>query len=324
LTDRQRRKQFKPVVFCSAGYDSCACAVIGRRVDCQEAVVFESKRGIRSDSGKNIVASLGYTVIHEKHETDYLNYDIAEDFVASGELGTAIFYAAAQTELAGKYLLAGDYGDSVWDRNDLFRNTEFNRDAGVPSTAMKEFRLRVGFIKVAIPFLGASRGIDIGKISNSDEMVPWMLNGDYDKPIPRRIVEEAGIQRGRFAVRKDGGVGNSLRLLGMKHLKKVMPPGSYSDFQRYYAEHKQFRPISPALILRSLRYVSFLAAIGLGKVMLRTNIRFVPTYRILPDEWHRASCSPWAPSLLFNWGLRTCWIRYERAAGLLGTDPGPN
>ena len=89
----------------------------------------------------------------------------------------------------------------------------------------------------------------------------WKLGNDYDKPIPRRIIEMAGVPRGIFGVRKDGGVGNSLRFLGMKHLSRIMPPGSYNDFRKYYTEHGRFRRFSPKLVYRSLRYSLFLALI---------------------------------------------------------------
>jgi hypothetical protein len=179
---------------------------------------------------------------------------------------------------------------------------------------MKEFRLRVGFVKVAIPFFGAARAEDIDKISNSGEMEFWRLGNDYDKPIPRRILETAGVPRGLFGVRKDGGVGNSLRFLGIRHLAKIMPPGSYRDFRKYYEEHEQFRKMSPKLIHRSLRYLAFLALIMLGQLLLKSNTSFIKPNRIFPENKRiRMSCSPWAPSLLFNWGLQKVMTRYENA-----------
>jgi hypothetical protein len=42
----------------------------------------------------------------------------------------------------------------------------------------------------------------ISKISDSPEMEPWRLHNSYDRPIPRRIAEAAGVDRGLFGVRK--------------------------------------------------------------------------------------------------------------------------
>ena len=39
---------------------------------------------------------------------------------------------------------------------------------------------------------------EIEYLACSDEMAPWSLGNDYDRPIPRRIVEEAGIPRALF------------------------------------------------------------------------------------------------------------------------------
>ena len=37
---------------------------------------------------------------------------------------------------------------------------------------------------------------------HSDEMKEWSVGGEYDRPIPRRIVEEAGIARESFGMKK--------------------------------------------------------------------------------------------------------------------------
>lgn len=42
-------------------------------------------------------------------------------------------------------------------------------------------------------------------MSMSAEMTPWSVGGHYDRPIARRIIEEAGVERGQFANRKFGG-----------------------------------------------------------------------------------------------------------------------
>ena len=36
----------------------------------------------------------------------------------------------------------------------------------------------------------------------SDAMRPWSIPGDYDRPIPRRILEEAGLPRTSFGIKK--------------------------------------------------------------------------------------------------------------------------
>ena len=63
---------------------------------------------------------------------------------------------------------------------------------------MAELRLVVGFVHLPLPFMGARRKADIVKITESSEMDPWRLETDYDRPIARRIAEEAGVPRHLF------------------------------------------------------------------------------------------------------------------------------
>jgi hypothetical protein len=65
--------------------------------------------------------------------------------------------------------------------------------------SLGEFRLRAGFIHVPLPWFAALQMGSVQHISRSDEMRPWVLGMDNDRPIARRILEEAGIPRGRFA-----------------------------------------------------------------------------------------------------------------------------
>ena len=307
LLSPERSFKYSPIVFCSNGYDSPTCAVLGRMIDCDEAVVYESKKKQRSDSGKVIATQLGYTNIHEKEELDYLKYDCAEDFVSSGELGTSIFFASSQALLEGKFLLSGLHGDKVWDKNAKV-NHDLKRSF-YPDAAMKEFRLRVGFIKVTVPFFGVMRHEDIVRISNSNEMSPWTLNNDYDRPIPRRILEESGVPRKEFGFSKSGGAGSSLRFLDLTYLKKYMPVGSYQDFETYYITNRKARGFSLNFLLRSLIYLIYITDIHLKQ----QGIRFLDLGKILSIEtWNtKYKCSPWAPSMLFAWGIQKVMRRYS-------------
>mgnify|MGYP003408922933 CR=1 FL=1 len=42
----------------------------------------------------------------------------------------------------------------------------------------------------------------INRVSRSDEMKPWQLGNDYDRPIPRRLLEERGVPRDAFGFGK--------------------------------------------------------------------------------------------------------------------------
>jgi hypothetical protein len=62
--------------------------------------------------------------------------------------------------------------------------------------------LALGCIHFPVPFVGVGQIRDINLLSNSSELSPWDVPGDYSRPICRRIVEEAGIPRDFFGMRK--------------------------------------------------------------------------------------------------------------------------
>jgi hypothetical protein len=68
--------------------------------------------------------------------------------------------------------------------------------------SLQEFRLKTGFIHVPVPLLAFTRHADVLRISNSLEMRRWRVGGHYDRPIPRRLVEEAGVPRRAYALEK--------------------------------------------------------------------------------------------------------------------------
>jgi len=56
----------------------------------------------------------------------------------------------------------------------------------------------LGFAHAPIPFVGGLFPDPIVGISNSPEMGPYSVGGSYDRPIPRRIVEDVGVDRRSF------------------------------------------------------------------------------------------------------------------------------
>ena len=63
---------------------------------------------------------------------------------------------------------------------------------------LTEIRLEAGYVQLAMPFIGATSREDILRITESPEMDPWRLGTAYDRPIPRRIAENAGLAREMF------------------------------------------------------------------------------------------------------------------------------
>ncbi len=104
-------------------------------------------------------------------------------------------------------LLTGNLGE-IWYTQDAIgpvRLRTFNDQLirwDQTGHGLGEVRLTCGMVQVAVPFIGARRRANILKITESHEMQPWRLGGSYDRPIPRRIAEEAGIPRNMFGQNK--------------------------------------------------------------------------------------------------------------------------
>jgi hypothetical protein len=157
-----------------------------------------------NDDGSTIASVLGLETERLGHHQ--LPFD--ERFFFAGGTGDPelIFEslaADAGSDASPTVLLSGYHGGKVWALNpDTEYRTDELKRGDTSGLALTEVRLAAGWINVPVPFIGA-RAIDsLVRISQSPEMAPWRVGGDYDRPIPRRIVEEAGVPRGAFGERK--------------------------------------------------------------------------------------------------------------------------
>lgn len=109
-------------------------------------------------------------------------------------------------------VFTGFHGDIIWDVNvpESFVSEGIIRH-DISGLDLSELRLKSGFFNVAAPFLYAASIKSIVTISRSSEMEPWRLGTQYDRPISRRIVEQAGVRRDQFGFLKGGIFGGSLQ-----------------------------------------------------------------------------------------------------------------
>jgi len=110
-------------------------------------------------------------------------------------------FKGAETLLEGRVLFTGFHGDRVWGRKTQDLGPDIVRSDG-SGTDLTEYRLWVGFVNCAVPFLGVRQIKDIHDISTSSDLAPWDVKGGYSRPICRRIVEERGVPRDAFGVEK--------------------------------------------------------------------------------------------------------------------------
>ena len=247
--DPARQHPFRPLGTCSSGYDSPTCLALARPLGCRSAVTLASARGGDDDSGQEVAQALGVELQSFARNEDVTDAEVRE-FMATGMGGEDVVFATFEQALPRSVLLTGFHGDKIWSTN-AKPNAVLSR-GDVSGSSMGEFRLRTGFVHLPVPFIGGLHHPEINAISNSAEMTPWSIGGWYDRPIPRRIVEEAGVPRHAFGQAKKAA---SLMIFMAPHLQ---PRAIRDEAGRLRSGLGQRQRL--ALRLRERSYVARLAA----------------------------------------------------------------
>ena len=309
----RRSTRYAPLATISSGYDSPAVARLATEVGCTEAITFGRARpgyDEEDDSGRDIAQILGLSV----REFDRLEYRSMEafpeaEFLAYGAGGEEVVFAPLVHALAGRVLYTGYLGDAVWSRVSGRVNSDLLM-LYPGGSSLGEFRLRAGFIHFPLPTVGYIRHPSIYAISNSAELAPWALGNDYDRPIPRRLIEELGVPRTAFG-RTKKAITQPLWLT--ERLDEVFTPKSFEDFSRFIASIPMFGSSGERATFRAMR--------ALYEANLRVNWRllslgkllgFAIDERPLVSEHYSRDRGPSA--LTFHWGVARTVPRYAEAA----------
>ncbi len=312
-TSTERKIRYTPLATVSSGYDSPACAVLGKAAGCTQAVTFGAARSGEDDSGRQIGEALGLAVTEFDSQAYMRRTDCAEaEFLATGYGGDDLIMAALEEELPAKLLLTGYHGDKIWSR-DAKAGPYIVR--GDPSGAsLGEFRLRVGFLNLPVPFIGCTQHESIKQISNSAMMRPWSVeNIHYDRPIPRRIAEEAGIPRHLFGQKKKA-IARPYQTTSARNpdLARVLSPAAYQDF----CSDAETKP----LFRNSVEHVGFVVLHTLYRFNLRLvqSVKLAALIRALgitpptkPVISWKYSKSRTKHCLVFDWGFARIKARYR-------------
>jgi hypothetical protein len=295
----QRRVRYELLSTISTGYDSPASAAIAAQAGAEHAVTIcsggsEESREFIDDSGADIARILGLQITeYPLPDLQTTNETIFAEFAACGDTTEANFIALEQV-LENKIITTGNSG-GFWRLDFPPTNTLARPDPG--GSSLGELRLRVGFIHIPVPMMGATLHPRLYAISSSPEMAPWSLASDYNRPIPRRILEEKGVPREFFGQVKKGGV-----ILG------GVPPGA----RAYYFQHRAERSLSA----RAQLFFRWRRAQLLRKVTTwaeRLDLR-----RRRFDDWNIPR--PGAESLIVQWGVSVLKERYRHDLTLPGED----
>ena len=310
--DPRRAQNFKPIATISSGYDSPACALLARGVGATDAITFGSARpgyDEEDDSGREIADHLGLRVL----EFDRLEYRTSDslpeaEFLANGTGGEEVVFAPLERVLPGTLLFTGYLGDAAWNRVTKRVNTELLM-LYPGGSSLVEFRIRVGFIHFPVPTAGYIRHPSLYGISNSSPMRPWALGNDYDRPIPRRMLEEIGVARAAFGRTKKA---ITQPLWFNEPLDRLMSPPSYASFSSFAAKVPIFDTPLQRIRFRAMRL--------LYELNLRVNWRLERYAKrfglragervFVPDQYSQDLTES---ALTFHWGLEQTMRRYAHA-----------
>lgn len=202
LIDGDRRFAYRMLATVSSGYDSPTVATLARKYGCEDALCFDEGRGGVEEKGADIARFLGLRPVVFSREAWRSVGTLAEaPFIVADGIGMDLPFNAAETVLSGRVLLTGFHGDKIWSKktDDVSEHLVRGDRSGL---SLSEFRLSTGFIHCPVTFWGVRQIRDVVAISTSEKMRNWDVSGAYSRPICRRIVEEAGVPREVFGVRK--------------------------------------------------------------------------------------------------------------------------
>jgi hypothetical protein len=253
MSDPRRQWPYCTLGTLSTGYDSPAIAVLAREMGNTHVLTFHHGREGLSDSGEAIAKRLGlHPIVLDR--TAWRHEPFSEvPFLAANAYGEEMHFVAARSYLQGRLLLTGHHGDTVWGIGNYDLTPDIVRHGAPSGLALTEWRLWEGFIHCPVPFFGVRNIDQIHRVTASDEMKPWSLGGDYDRPICRRIVEEAGVERDLFGKRK-----NATAVVLWNPSEGFLSEESMRDYTRWLRHHtprwslRQMIPLSWKIYVSSL------------------------------------------------------------------------
>lgn len=268
-----RKTRMESAAALSAGYDSTATAVLAKDAGCGVVHTFYDSRqpDPHADSGVTNARLLGMECV-ECDRWSYLASDRPVEaefcFNASNSNATMV---AMEDALPGKIYIIGSGGDTYWSDSVSSHTGDLAKPwaKGITGISQLEFRLRVGYQVISPVYIGARHTRALESILTAREMEKWSVRENYDRPLPRRIAEQAGIPREGFAVKK-GATGHA-SLTKEKYYSQA-GLGSYRRFKK--------RMFKRAGRLRT------------GYYRLSYSLLFFVEYRVLKREQKVVSTTP--------------------------------
>lgn len=196
----QRSQRYRPLATVSSGYDSACAAALARAAGCDEAVTLANASDGQDDSGVPVADALGMTTVVRERTRLAADCESVMVFYASGMGAEDYSHQVFWPDLPDRILITGFHGDKLWDLH--AEPTAVIHRGDTSGCSFQEFRLRVGFLHIPVPMIAVRQHAHINAIAHSEEMSPYSVGGNYDRPIPRRVLEEQGVPRKAFGQTK--------------------------------------------------------------------------------------------------------------------------
>jgi hypothetical protein len=256
----------------SSGYDTTAVNAVARDYGLHHALsineskeqygYFKKRKEQRpTDSGQTIAQRLGIdlSIIDRRY---FLTDPSSEHLYWAGTHNCQDLNLHQIREYVGDgaILLTGHAGGRYWrnagavNKDQLSSVNDQLERGDLSGLSLSEARLHTGYVHVAAPFIGARSHKSLFDLGNSDEMRPWSIGGTYDRPIPRRIGEDAGVPRDAFGRFKLATVVESLPPY-VPHCATLR-----TEFLKFFRRKQGI-----------FRTVNFLLAIRLNYMLVRVN-----------------------------------------------------
>lgn len=311
--DPARHVRYKPLASISTGYDSPATSVLSADAGCEDAFTFRRSNAndssiYQDDNGQFIARQLGLNCeVHDRinlcdARPDLLKLHFQNPF---GSIVSSMDQASDL--LLNRIFVTGRHGEHFWSL-DPARSLPWYQEPTARKTLVQntlEFRLDRGYIDFHLPYTCGVFAPSLLKISRSDEMAAFRIGGNYDRPIPRRIVEQAGVSREQFGLEKKGGAEDIPALCTFSEESKT-------DFNAFYETYVPDSIINTQRHSKRGRfgYYEHGFSHGLDR-WLRTQygLRTISEY-VLGFRNHQRRYSPYLYA--FHWGFEFVAERYRQ------------
>ena len=220
-TSSSRARPMRSVTSVSRGYDSGAVTAFVTALE-PKLPSWTAKRSntriprllqgvmnadVSDDDGSDIASQLGATPHYLDLELSQVPLELEAWCWAAAQISPELVFHSMLTD-ADRHqqptiFWAGHVGDGAWERQlgEMGLSGQIVRGAQ-SGYALIEARVRYGVIEASVPYLFMRSVAAINRVSRSDEMKAWQLGTDYDRPIPRRLLESRGVPREAFGFGK--------------------------------------------------------------------------------------------------------------------------